>query len=252
MISTFVLLFFTMYIAACVAIEIISKDSLLRGEQESRDILDYYFCSLDMVMITFIQFVTMDSIATIYVPLVKRRPLLCIYFSLLIVIISIALMNLVTAVLVETAILNSKKDQELALHRIRRLRPQIKKAFHMMDLDNSKTVSRAEVLLCHAHFPASVLKVVPRERLPELFDILDTNGSGQIGEDAFVEGVMEFILSDVSFTTMQEIKLLTQMRRWQEQTATELLCISTRLKHLDHSTRQSMYVVDTSSDLLGH
>merc|ERR1712137_601479 len=156
------------------------------------------------------------------------------FFGLLIVIISVALMNLVTAVLVETAIENSKKDHDLAAQRIRRLRPQIKKAFRLMDVDGSKTVSREEVVACHSHFPTAVLKLVPRGSLPDLFDMLDSDGTGQIAEETFVEGVMEFILSDLSFTAMQELKLLAQMRSWQQSTTTQLSCIHERLKQLKH------------------
>jgi len=232
MISTFVLLLLTIYISACMAIEIISKDSVLRSAEETRVILDYSFSSLGTVMITFVQFVTMDSIASIYLPLVKRRRWLCVFFGLLIVIISVALMNLVTAVLVETAIENSKKDQDFAAQRIRRLRPQLKKAFRLMDVDGSRTVSREEVVASHSHFPSAVLKSVPRGSLPDLFDMLDSDGTGEIGEETFVEGVMEFILSDLSFTAMQELKLLAQMRSWQQSTTTQLSCIHERLKQL--------------------
>ena len=65
-----------------------------------------------MTMITLSQFVTQDSIAAIYSPLIKARPVLVLYFLALLFIVSIALMNLVTAVLVEGALEHARQEKE--------------------------------------------------------------------------------------------------------------------------------------------
>ena len=47
-------------------------------------------------MLTLVQFVTLDNTSEIYVPVIKHVPGLVIYFMTFIMIVSIALMNLVT------------------------------------------------------------------------------------------------------------------------------------------------------------
>merc|ERR1712137_284737 len=55
MMSTIALITITLYIAACFAVELIAKDKLLRSLTDTKPILDEYFTSLDVVMITFLQ-----------------------------------------------------------------------------------------------------------------------------------------------------------------------------------------------------
>ena len=45
-------------------------------------------------MLTLVQFVTMDSIAAVYYPLVVERPWLAVFFMPVMVLISVGLMNL--------------------------------------------------------------------------------------------------------------------------------------------------------------
>jgi len=111
--SAIALITLTLYIAACFGVELIAKDTFLRSLPETADIIDEYFSSIDTVMVTFVQFVTVDSVSSIYWPLVKNRRYLFFYFGLVIVVVSIVLMNLVTANLVETAIARSKRDEEM-------------------------------------------------------------------------------------------------------------------------------------------
>jgi len=80
MVSTMVLLLMSIYIAACGAVELISKDAVLRDDPETKAIIDLYFCNVETIMMVFIQFVTMDSLASIYFPIVKLRPPLFIFF----------------------------------------------------------------------------------------------------------------------------------------------------------------------------
>ena len=59
------------------------------------------FLGLNRSLLTLLQFVTLDDIADVYYPLVLERPYLCAFFFPILIFISIGLMNLVTAALVE-------------------------------------------------------------------------------------------------------------------------------------------------------
>jgi len=236
MLCTIALITITLYIAACFAIEMIAKDRILRSQAETKDIIDTYFSSIDIVMMSFLQFVTVDSISSIYWPLVKHRKMLFFYFALIIVVVSIALMNLVTAHLVEASIMHTKRDKELEKQKLQRLRPDIVKAFAIMDADHDKVLSREEVALCHSKLPPEVLNLVPQEKFLELFDLLDLDDSGQVTEDEFVEGLEQLVVSNVSFKSLQRLRFLTHIRNRQDKCLSELLCIQSRLKSQDRET----------------
>lgn len=78
--------------------QVISKDATLAEQsQETEFIVTEYFDSLGKTVMTLMQFVTLDSLATIYFPLIVARPVLLCYFLPILVFVSIGLMNLVTA-----------------------------------------------------------------------------------------------------------------------------------------------------------
>merc|ERR1712007_36326 len=111
------------------------------------------FSSLDNVLLTYLQFVTMDSLAGIYVPLVKQRGYLFLYFASIIIIVSVAIMNLVTALLVDKSISQNQADQDLLRQKVRALRPDIKKAFEMIDTNGDKIITGDEVMACVEELP---------------------------------------------------------------------------------------------------
>ncbi|CAE7561606.1 unnamed protein product, partial [Symbiodinium microadriaticum] len=71
------------------------------------------FGALDDAMFTLMQLFTFDSIGTIYRPLIQQRPLLFFYFMTVLLVLSIALMNLVTAIMVEGALAIAEEDKEV-------------------------------------------------------------------------------------------------------------------------------------------
>lgn len=98
MISTAALIFLWLYIFGIGAVEVIATDQQLIGNEATRPIIEYHFSTLPRATLTLLQFVTMDAIANVYFPLIVQRPILLIYFLPLLMFLSIALMNLVTAV----------------------------------------------------------------------------------------------------------------------------------------------------------
>ena len=97
------LLLVCLFVAACVAVEVIAKDEdLKKHDQLTMFVIDEYFSSLMVAVMTLMQFVTMDSLATIYFPLIEARPYLVLFFLPLLIFISIGLMNLVTKCIQQT------------------------------------------------------------------------------------------------------------------------------------------------------
>ena len=73
-----------------------------------------HFPDLSTTMVTLMQFVTLDSIHAIYIPFIEKKPVICTsLFLLLIMFVSVALMNLVTAVIVEGAIAQANSERDV-------------------------------------------------------------------------------------------------------------------------------------------
>ena len=112
MLSTTALISLTLFISGCVAVEIITKDNDLISNPSTGPIVHYYFGSLPKSCLTLLQFVTVDSLAAVYYPLIVEKPYLSLFFLPLMILISVCLMNLVTAVLVETSMNFTASEQE--------------------------------------------------------------------------------------------------------------------------------------------
>lgn len=149
MMSTLALLSLVLYIFAVLGIEMIAKDDTLQADVVTNRIIQENFSSLFVIMMTLSQFVTMDSIASIYIPLIKKKPELSSYFIALVIIVSIALMNLVTAVLVEGALDHARQEKEedvkLSNSKFREMIPQLQSLFESLDTDKSGELQRTEL-----------------------------------------------------------------------------------------------------------
>merc|ERR1719223_1644950 len=79
---------------------------------EIRMLITHNFPNIPVTMLTLLRFVSLDSMATLYQPLIMEDPLLLCFFLPFILVVSISLMNLVTAVIVEGALEQGKLDRE--------------------------------------------------------------------------------------------------------------------------------------------
>ncbi|CAE7018395.1 CAC, partial [Symbiodinium sp. CCMP2456] len=96
---TFLLISILSYIAALFGMDMITYDLSLPADHPYNLAVVENFGALDDAMFTLMQLFTFDSIGTIYRPLIQQRPLLFFYFMTVLLVLSIALMNLVTAIM---------------------------------------------------------------------------------------------------------------------------------------------------------
>jgi len=115
---------FTLFVAACFGVELVSRSSVLQEHALTnpvlQELLEDRFNSLPNIFLTLLQFVTADSIAGIYFPIIKVKPQLVLYFGTLVALLSLMLANLVTAVLVDDAIRGSQMDDTMEKEHQRR------------------------------------------------------------------------------------------------------------------------------------
>merc|ERR1712151_13132 len=126
------------------------------------------------------RFTNADSIAGIYFPLCRVYPALTIYFLVLWVVVTVALMNLVTAIIVENAMENGREDAEEKQNEIRkvlkRILPDIEQVFDTMDQsqDGSLTLDEIEDALNNGMLilPDDIKEYVAPDKLRDMFEFL--------------------------------------------------------------------------------
>merc|ERR1719473_1875988 len=163
-----ILLFIILYIFACLGVEVITKsDAAENGSPEFQELVRQYFPGITVTILTLVQFLTVDSVGAIYHPMCQELPLLTVYFMSYLVIVSIALMNLITAVIVESSLEQAQKDKDVR----------------------------------KAHETSRVKQVIPR--IKQAFYELDEDGSGEVGVDEFADGMMKVAVQDAPIELVQ-------------------------------------------------
>eukprot|EP00927_Polykrikos_kofoidii_P029184 TRINITY_DN25280_c1_g1_i1.p1 TRINITY_DN25280_c1_g1~~TRINITY_DN25280_c1_g1_i1.p1 ORF type:complete len:701 (+),score=105.19 TRINITY_DN25280_c1_g1_i1:97-2103(+) len=177
-----------------------------------------HFGSLSDAMLTLLQVLTLDSIAAIYKPLVMDAPtgmgyFNIIYFLLFIFFVSISLMNLVTAVMVEGSLQQANADKEsLRAHeeqRKRLLMPKLRDMFKRLDVDGNGAVSMQEITLGPRWITSELKNLTHTEDLSEIFSLLDDDDSGYVQIDEFLDGIFKASSGDV-LAKLQLARLVRQ------------------------------------------
>jgi hypothetical protein len=226
MLSTLALIILFLYAFSCLGIEIITKNEAILSQPDLRDLVDANFPNIFGTMVTLLQFVTLDSVASVYNPLVLSQPLLVLYFLPIILIVSISLMNMVTAVLVDGAILHSKADREserkMLLHKARHEVPVFRALFRQLDTNKSRSITIDELShLEPLNLPTPFQKALQSfkfESMVELFEMLDFDDSGDINEDEFIDGLLNLSMSEFSTVSPEMYSLLKLSRGMMKRT----------------------------------
>jgi len=216
LLSTLILLLLALYAFACLAVELITKNETLRAEPGMNDHVNKYFGSLPRTMMTLFQFVTSDGIAEVYMPLITLRPLLLLYFVPVFFIVTIALMNLVTAVIVEGALAQAGQDREMEKAskkaRIKRMTPKLRQMFKSLSQGDGVIQVEELVHLDIQDLPEDFHSIHDNDSMVEVFEMFDVDGSGEIEEEEFVDGLLNMALVETPVETMVMMKLLREQR----------------------------------------
>jgi len=144
---------------------------------------------------TLLQVFSLDSIGVIYKPLIKRNFFLLFYFISIMLLLSIALMNLVTAVMVNSSLDQATQDKEAlkAWESARRAKQidHLKGMFLTLDEDGSGELTLEEINNAPEETQQQLKEIVATDDLKELFDMLDYDGGGTIGVEEFCDGILK-------------------------------------------------------------
>jgi uncharacterized membrane protein len=225
---TFVLIFVIGYMFAVLGLSTLPPRVPAGYTQETFDRYDTSyeaislknFGSLTTALLTLLQVLTLDSIANIYRPLVLEAPsgtqgfFNLVYFLLFIFFVSIALMNLVTAVMVEGALQTATADrQSERAHeesRRRMLLPKLRELFHRLDGDGSGEVTLQEIEDAPVWLKDELKTMTHTEDLGEIFELLDDDDSKAVQINEFLEGIFKASKKGDVMMKLQMARLVRQ------------------------------------------
>ncbi|CAE7235015.1 unnamed protein product [Symbiodinium natans] len=250
MIYTLLLLVTVLYLFSLLFVEVITNHPLAKSEGvdplESAFFLvaNEHFANLWVTMMTLVQFVTLDSMANVYKPLVKGDPGLALYFGGLVLVISIVLMNLITAVIVNSALEQASSNKEIQRiqenKRRKKTIDELHSMFSRLDHDGSGTITLAEIMEATEEDQMLLKKFLTLESPLEIFRMLDIDNSGQLNIEEFCEGVIQHVTSDRSVEFKRIDKNFKQLRK-------EVRALQLSVDKLTGMFMQTMGVGSTSS-----
>lgn len=195
LIWTLVLIGLLCFVFAILGLEIIPPQDLSTGGPYNA-VATEAFGGLAKSMITLVKIMTFDDAGQIYRPLMLYGNWLLIvpYFASFMLIAGIALMNWVTALMVESANKQSREDREAQqaweTARKKTLIPKLHQMFRAIDSDGSGEIELGEIVDAPPELKDALSSIVHFDNIDDLFNILDYDQSGAIGIDEFLDGVM--------------------------------------------------------------
>jgi voltage-gated sodium channel len=212
--AAFVLLFFTVYVAGIIAVEGISKNQEMQNDPLVMPTIEEYYWGVLPSMVSLVRFMHGDGITDLYEPLIFNYFYTAVFFIALGMLITIALMNTVTAILVDSCIEATRQDKEMKNEvlkgKLKKLVPEFRKVFQELDTNGDGLLEREDISTAWEQVQAVLKGILSQWGIDvngghtltmsltpeELFQYLDTDGNGEIEQDEFVNVVVTLAEQD--------------------------------------------------------
>mmetsp|Transcript_18784 Transcript_18784/g.41954 ORF Transcript_18784/g.41954 Transcript_18784/m.41954 type:complete len:657 (+) Transcript_18784:76-2046(+) len=198
---TCVILFTVLYFFGSLGLELIAKHELNIGPHPDEDFKNHvnkYFHSLPAAMLTLVQFLCTDDLASIYRPLVDKDWFLVFYFLALIMIVSVLLVNLITAVILSSTLEQNNSEQDaikatLKEEWTRRL-GDLRSLFERLDQDKSGLIDRDEIMNLKEEDKEMLCEALEVEEAKQIFDKLDPKKKGIVSLQEFSDKILDMVV----------------------------------------------------------
>jgi len=212
MVNTVFLMGLVLFVYACIGVELIAKDEDLMSDEFYAERFD----SFPSIMLTLFQIVWFDDASKIYYRLVKQRAFLLLYFLSFIMMVSVALMNLLTAIVVEGSFEQARNDREVAAQSKKRLLtqvlPRIWNLIKVIDDDESGEITLEELRTCPEWVQDELTIMVSSDNIEELFNIMDVEDSGCVPVEEFFDGICKIATTGTPIEQMRSMKQINLLR----------------------------------------
>lgn len=229
---TYMMIFVVLYIFAIFGVYMIGKDPVFADDAHAQQ----YFGDVPKAMITLFQVMTLDSWSAMARPLMKKSDKVVVYYIVVILVVTLALLNLVTAVIVDNTFEKLSRDLELVAANQRAAMMaeinDLRDLFLELDEDQSGMLDRDEYINNldneRLKMKFEILQIPENER-EELFYLLaDVGENPQVSVDAFAGGLRDMqgdakakdsftILKKVYHTNIKLGNLSTRLKQQQSQ-----------------------------------
>lgn len=198
---TSIILFMVIYGFGCLGMELIRNNKAYGQDALFTEITDTYFCNLPRIMLTLAQFIAMDSVAAIYTPLIIQDAYLALYFFGVILAVAVVLMNIVTAVIVNTALETNEIDKESKRAYQSEIRKTItgslRQMFDFFDEKNIGHVTLDQLLNAPEEACNLLCQLTEHDTMEDLFREIDLDNNNELTLEEFCGGVYDITTSEV-------------------------------------------------------
>merc|ERR1711907_864933 len=188
------------------------SDSERAENPEFDKIVVDHWANIPLSMLTLTMFSTFDSVGNIYMPMCRHNNALVVYFVTFMLLVSICLMNLVTAVIVESSFEQASHDKEVEkAHKARvieKMMPKLREMFDTLDADGDGEITLEEFGACDQATREHLCELFNTDDLVELFEILDVDGGGSVSIDEFCDEMTKLATTQLP---MEQVRMLKQM-----------------------------------------
>ncbi|CAK9109206.1 unnamed protein product [Durusdinium trenchii] len=214
---TFLMVMILVYGFAIVGIETIHVDLTLPLEHPYNVAVMQNFDRFSDAMLTLFQCFTLDSAGEVYRPLITHNPVLIAYFMTVILVMAVSLMNLVTAIMVNSALDQASEDKDVkrayeAVQKRKQLE-QLKVMFLELDTDGSGELTLEELKTAPEEVREQLEAVAGTEDIEGLFQMLDYDGGGSLDTSEFCEGVLKASTSEKPLELTRLVKQCSDILR---------------------------------------
>mmetsp|Transcript_15256 Transcript_15256/g.45781 ORF Transcript_15256/g.45781 Transcript_15256/m.45781 type:complete len:627 (+) Transcript_15256:89-1969(+) len=208
-----------LYIFSCISMEVLAIP-FADEPGPFGDIVRNHWSSIPASMLTLVRYVNLDSISGMYEPMIKENNALLLFFMPFLLLVSIALMNLVTAVIVEGALDEARRHKlvasEFKKRKLQEFLPHLRRLFGQLDKDGDGYLSMEEVQKA----PTPILDLLEDclgvHSLEAMFAIIDEDASGEISVGEFCDGLTKLACSDSPIELFMILTQISHLRVFME------------------------------------
>jgi hypothetical protein len=196
-----VLIFGFLYVLGIFVVELITLPAYRSLDEQPEEFITYvnqFYYDLPSAVLTLSAFIFKSHFA--YAPMIQTKPLSILLMVPIMVIMTLALANLVTGVIVSRALEMSRLDKEQqltnALEQRKKTIPRLRELFHTIDADGSGYLDHDELINAPDNVKQALMEIAKSDDVETLFYIIDQDQSGDIDIDEFVEGLFKVLEGD--------------------------------------------------------